>query len=311
MAADRRVAYDNSVFMIHNASMIVIGDSRVFQYWADDLKKTDAVIARAYANATGKTDQEILSLMAEGENNNGSYFYGKEIMDAGFATELIETEEDESKENSVKESKILYANFLKSAKAKEYDHDRIVALVHNQYEQNSREAENNRGEKTVKKEEVLKALSVFKENGDISLPEIAKHLNLSALVITDEQKANLSAYDSVKSLCGDSDPAEFISSMIEKEKVNVEAVRQAKLDEAFGPSFNPVNQVENSARAYAEMKLNGSELTDEKIAEVKEDKLFKKLAAEFADKDSEWNKVSEVISDKAEQVSGDAPVVSY
>ena len=395
MAASERIAYDNSVFMIHNASMIAVGDNRVFQFWADDLKKTDKVIARAYAKVSGKTDEEIISLMESGENNNGTYLYGEEIKTAGFADKVIDSEDGGDKENKTKESKILFANFQKTAKAKEYDHDRIVALVrrlneldglnldslyesaaetsdtyvyNNPYptehsarikdpdsfqeggfrriklpgsqviaiigklkgessttiqayrfpieyfteaesrqwlkdndieyitfepatgkETNSREAD--KGESMSKKIEALDILKVFKENGQLTLKEAAAHLGLESQVISEEQQKNLSAFGKVKSLCGDSDPIEFINGLISERKENAKAVRKAMLTEEFGPEKHPETGKENKVRTYASKMLEGKELTEEAIKELKEDSIYKGLKAEQADISSEWNRI--------------------
>ena len=293
MAASERVAYDNSVFMIHNASMIAMGDNRIFQFWADDLKKTDKVIARGYVRATGKTDEEILSLMAFGEENNGTYLYGEEIKDAGFADKVLSSEEGGDKENRTKESKILYQNFQKTAKAKTYDHDRIVALVkgleQSQKGTNSREADK-KGE-SMKKEEALDTLANFKENGELTLKQVADYLNLEDQVITEDQKKSLSAYGKIKSLSGETDPVEFLNGLLSERKKNEAAVRNAKLTEEFGAEKHPETGKENKVRTYAGKMLSGKELNEETLKELKEDSIYKGLKAEQADVNSEWNRI--------------------
>jgi len=295
MAASERIAYDNSVFMLHNASMVAIGDNRVFQFWADDLKKTDRVIAKAYSKVTGKSETDILELMASGEDNNGTYLYGEEIKEAGFADQILDSEDGGDKENKTKESKILYANFQKNAKAKEYDHDRIVALVkdfeiQNNAKPNSREADK-KGESMSKKIEALDTLKVFKENGELTLKEAAVHLGLESQVITDEQKKNLSAFGKIKSLSGETDPVEFVNGLIAEREENAVKVRKAMMTEEFGPEKHPETGKENKVRTYADKVLSGKELNEETLKELKEDSIYKSLKAEQADVNSEWNRI--------------------
>jgi hypothetical protein len=159
----------------------------------------------------------------------------------------------------------------------------------------------------MKKEEIFQGLTTLKENNEISLPEIAKHLNLSALVLTEEQKINLAAFDAVKKLCGDKSPVEVISGLLDEKKENAKAVRNAKLNEEFGLPEHPQTKKENKARIYAEKIIGNEELTAEKINAVKEDSIFKALAAENASVGSDFNTFGPV---EGQKHNSGAPVVA-
>lgn len=156
---------------------------------------------------------------------------------------------------------------------------------------NSREP--GEGDSMSKKAEVLATLKTLKNNAEVDLPEIAEHLNLSEQIVTDEQRKSLSAYGQVKKLCGDVNPVEFIESMLAEKKANAESVRKAKLTEVFGPELNKITGKKNHAREFAVMLVGDADLTEEKINEVKENETFKMLAADLANKDSEYNRIVE------------------
>lgn len=410
MAADERVAYDNSVLMLHNASMIIAGDNRAFSFWAEDLKKTDNVIAKAYADATGKSRNEILKMMSAGDSNSGTYLYGEDILKEGFATKLIDNGSNQDKENATKESKILYANFIRSVKPKEYDHDRIVAMVNavsdqelisasvtkarrlinagdydattswsfsasdgnallgpdgddwqnygswhlvrdtafddntkagfkypygknekvyrsalNAIAQRAAQAgldnvsqtaqslrglidkKENKGVISMDKEQVLNALTTLKENLAVTLPEIATHLNLSELIVTDDQKNALVKMNAVKALCGDADPVEFIKGILEERKQNAAAVREANIAEHFGAK--QIDGKENKVRTYVDSIIGNVELTEEKLNEIKQNSIFQTLAAEQAQYDSDFNRIG--VSEKNNASSGEPKVMDF
>ena len=295
MAADERVAMDNSVFMLHNAMMVAMGDHRVMAFWSTDLEQTDKVISKAYAKASRNTIKEVAELMAAGVDNKGTWFYGEEIVENGFADRMIETEGDKNKENSITESKMMFANFKSTIKPEIYDHEKVVAMINTNIIE---------GEKSMTKKEILDALLTLKTNNGVTLPEVAKMLDLDDLIITDEQKQNVAKMNAVKALCGETDPVDFINGLVETQKVNAVAVKSAKLNEAFG--LPVINEKENLARKQAETLLGTDELTEEKINSIKEDPIFKTLAADLADIDSDFNEIG--ISQTKTNTTADGPV---
>lgn len=77
------IVEDNSIFMIHNCWCVDIGDHREFEDKASQLIRIDELQRDIYTRATGK-DRDFIKSWMDAE----SYFYGKEIIDAGFADEL-------------------------------------------------------------------------------------------------------------------------------------------------------------------------------------------------------------------------------
>jgi ATP-dependent protease ClpP protease subunit len=84
LAGDVVKAYDNAVFMIHNASVFAMGDHRELRKKADILEGLSGITAKRYASKTGKSDREIKKLM-----DDETFFYGEEIKSAGFVDEIV------------------------------------------------------------------------------------------------------------------------------------------------------------------------------------------------------------------------------
>jgi len=88
--------YDNSVFMIHNAQGIAVGDQNEVSKMAKYLNKASDIIADIYASRTGKSKSEIKKMM-----DKETYLFGQEIVDAGFADELIPTTDIKNKDDAI------------------------------------------------------------------------------------------------------------------------------------------------------------------------------------------------------------------
>jgi len=91
---------DNSVFMIHNCWGVAVGDRRAMMRSAELSGRIDGIMAEMLARKSGKEAPEISAMMDE-----ETWLFGKEIVDAGFADELIEDKErksgDGGRENSL------------------------------------------------------------------------------------------------------------------------------------------------------------------------------------------------------------------
>lgn len=75
---------DNAVYMIHNAWSTVMGNHLELEKEAGLLVSIDNLMAKYYEQISGKDAKEIHSLMDE-----ETFFFGSEIVDAGFADEVI------------------------------------------------------------------------------------------------------------------------------------------------------------------------------------------------------------------------------
>jgi ATP-dependent protease ClpP protease subunit len=101
LACDYVKAEDNATYMIHNAISFAGGDYRVMNKAGKILESITKVLAVQYKQKTGKKDKEIRDMMDE-----ETYLFGKEIVDAGFADELIKSSKRDSKD---KETAVLSA----------------------------------------------------------------------------------------------------------------------------------------------------------------------------------------------------------
>lgn len=86
--ADVIKVYDNSTFMLHNPYQFTIGDYVEHESQTKILKSLTEVLSSAYCNKSKKSKLEIRDLM-----HNESFLFGQEIVDNGFADELIKSED--------------------------------------------------------------------------------------------------------------------------------------------------------------------------------------------------------------------------
>lgn len=89
-AKNKIIIEDNSVFMIHNAWGVVIGNENDMRESAEWFSKVDSIIRSAYVKKTGKSEKEIKKLMDE-----ESWFFGKEILDGRFCDEMVKSEKND------------------------------------------------------------------------------------------------------------------------------------------------------------------------------------------------------------------------
>lgn len=80
---------DNSIYMIHNAWGIVIGNENDMRDAAEYFAGMDSMLRSVYVRKTGKSEDDIRQMM-----DAETWLWGKEILDAGFADELMDSEED-------------------------------------------------------------------------------------------------------------------------------------------------------------------------------------------------------------------------
>jgi ATP-dependent protease ClpP protease subunit len=362
-------AMPNSIFMIHNAISGTYGDYRVMEKEAVNLKALNNVLASAYNVKSKKPTAEIIKLM-----NDESYFYGSEIVDAGFADEMTGVEDKTTNKadeiakvsamfhgltltNSLQDMQaaVAYLNASdkeirkditcqvkdliaggkidKTAKLELLSGDSAINLVlekgvptypcgkngivyltairnvasragQAKFSQLStlageliKLAENKSADSGKyqlpggKKLEILNTLVTMKENGEISLPQIAEALNLKNLLVTPEQEKALAVVNKLSEM-GIADPVATITAMQAREKADEVAVRNAKLDKRFGPE--KINDKVNYLRTYAgkEMASVDSKELDAKIEEmVKNDPIVHKFASENADIMSQINMI--------------------
>ena len=84
MAGDKILMSPTAQLMIHNVSTTVGGDYRAFEHTAEILKSANQSIANAYKQRTGKSDEELKSLM-----DAETWFNSNSAVEHGFADEVM------------------------------------------------------------------------------------------------------------------------------------------------------------------------------------------------------------------------------
>ena len=85
------VVEDNSVYMIHNAWSVVMGNHNDMDKESDLLQKIDAMMRDTYCKVSGKDEKTVRKMM-----DDESYIFGKAIVDEGFADECLSSDGDTS-----------------------------------------------------------------------------------------------------------------------------------------------------------------------------------------------------------------------
>jgi ATP-dependent protease ClpP protease subunit len=96
MAADKISIHPNSIFMIHNAWLLSIGDHNQLREDADYIEKISSLLITEYSKKSGKSVDQIRQLM-----NDETFLFGEEIISEGFADELIQDDNNSGKEESL------------------------------------------------------------------------------------------------------------------------------------------------------------------------------------------------------------------
>jgi len=129
LAGDKHIVFGNTVYIIHNSWTIEVGDKHVLIKTADILDNLDLIAARVYSEKSGKKLSEIELIQ-----NEETYFYGQEIIDSGFADEIIKREDDSEKDEKVSFAKnAVSETILKLKNNNDYDFRadclKIVTLI--------------------------------------------------------------------------------------------------------------------------------------------------------------------------------------
>lgn len=98
LAADRVIAESNAIYMIHNASAYTGGDQNAHEKVAKILRGMSNLLGQEYVSQTGKTSKAIAKLM-----DAETYYFGNEMLEAGFVDEIIEvkTEPDQEEKDDL------------------------------------------------------------------------------------------------------------------------------------------------------------------------------------------------------------------
>lgn len=253
-AFDTVYAQDISIFMIHNAQAWTGGDFKQLKKDAEQLEQTNTHMANILAARANRPVEEILKLMDE-----TTWYYGSEIVEAGFADELLATTNIKAKDPAITNAKKEFSN--------------ILNIVVDGY----KKINTNKGV-PMNKEQLLAALGAQ----GVTLLEAANALSAVNQILTPEHTKALEVMASFKKL-GIDDPVATLSDLKAKNDANTKIVRTAALDTAFGK--------ENKLRMYAEdVTAQACDNWETEIERIKKLPLAVTLAQEQAD--GNLNKIS-------------------
>lgn len=88
-AANKVLINPNSVYMLHNAWLVSVGDHNKLRDDADYIEKISNLLVTSYSNKSKKSVDEIKQLM-----DAETFLFGNEIIENGFADELINSDEN-------------------------------------------------------------------------------------------------------------------------------------------------------------------------------------------------------------------------
>ena len=94
LAADEIVVEDNAVFMIHFVRGGVVGDHEDILKYGRDTEGLSRLLTTAYVRHTGMEFDAVWEMMRQ-----ETFFFGQEIVDAGFGHHMIEGDGIEDREN--------------------------------------------------------------------------------------------------------------------------------------------------------------------------------------------------------------------
>lgn len=104
------IAEDNSIFMIHDAWGYVIGNENDMREAAEYFAMIDSMLSSIYMRKTGKSEDDIRSMM-----DAETWLWGKNILEAGFVDEIIDSENKADEPANMNDSLIsARAEFKKS-----------------------------------------------------------------------------------------------------------------------------------------------------------------------------------------------------
>lgn len=108
--SNKVIAEDNSIFMIHDAWGYVIGNENDMREAAEYFAMIDSMLSSIYMRKTGKSENDIRSMM-----DAETWLWGKNILEAGFVDEIIDSENNADESANMNDSLIsARAEFKKS-----------------------------------------------------------------------------------------------------------------------------------------------------------------------------------------------------
>ena len=138
LACDTVKAYDNAIYMIHNASVISWGDARQLRKDANHVESLTKLLLKEYVSKTSKSEKMIQKLL-----DDETYFYGDDILTNGFCDEIISSGKEEdpmtAKALAVESVKACISHYRENAT--EEENSKVAAILNNTVRVNSASAQ--------------------------------------------------------------------------------------------------------------------------------------------------------------------------
>lgn len=174
-AFDTVRAHDNSTLMLHHPHNLAMGNFRDMQRNATFLEGLSKLMAKAYAERTGKDSEEIQRLM-----DDESWFFGDELKTAGFVDEIIEAPDNagEDRAAAIAAAQMRYADAAARVKEQPADIHAAAAIVNAVVMESQTEKEH---EMTQKEHAEAIAATIAMIQADATLDPATKAQRIAAL----------------------------------------------------------------------------------------------------------------------------------
>jgi ATP-dependent protease ClpP protease subunit len=110
---------DISTWMGHRPFVCICGDYEVFESEAESLKRATQLYASVYVKRSGKTNDEVLELMRK-----TTYLYGQEIVNNGFADEIMTTDNNMDKDVAIASMQKEHKEIMKRMRETEHENEK-------------------------------------------------------------------------------------------------------------------------------------------------------------------------------------------
>lgn len=111
---------DISSWMNHNPSNYAEGDYRVMESNTDYLRRLANLYAGVYSARSGKSEREVKAMM-----DKTTFLYGKEIVEAGFADEVLETTTEKNRDSMLATMQLKYETTMEKIKQIKFKNEDI------------------------------------------------------------------------------------------------------------------------------------------------------------------------------------------
>ena len=168
LAGDVIKANDNAVYMIHNASVFAWGDHNELRKKADIVAGLSKIISKKYGSATGKKESEIFKMM-----DDETFFYGEDMVEAGFVDELVETEDEKDEEGAKALASEAFKSCFKETnqRYKDEDFQEAAALLEDETKETEDPMPSKEGVNIEDEEKVKNSSKVNAINARLNLKE--------------------------------------------------------------------------------------------------------------------------------------------